>query len=218
MAFMESSEGASPNPAQKIFIAGSISIQQLDPSHQALLDAVVHDKANVLIGDAPGIDRLVQLHLAARHVQNVTVFHVGNEPRNNAGHWLTHGVQTEHPAGTRAYFTAKDMVMAQQADFGLMIWDGKSPGTYRNIQWLAAQDKPVFVFDAPKKEWSYLGLDGEQRGVGVPAELSEVIARVHVLCRTDGTGLRRSAGAPEEPVRETQRVRPVSRKPAGLER
>jgi hypothetical protein len=172
MAFMEFNTAVSRNHTPKVFIGGSISITQLDPDPLELLDVSIDDQAAVLIGDAPGIDRLVQLHLASRHARNITVFHVGNQPRNNVGHWPAHSVSTAHPFGTRAYFTAKDIAMARQANFGLMIWNGQSPGTSRNIEQLSAQDKPVFVFDTLKRDWSLLGLDGVPRGPGASVEFS----------------------------------------------
>ena len=46
----------------------------------------------------------------------------------------------------RAFFTAKDIEMAQDADYGLMIWDSKSTGTLSNVMELLAQEKKSVVF------------------------------------------------------------------------
>jgi hypothetical protein len=39
----------------------------------------------------------------------------------------------------------KDMAMAQDADCGLMIWDGKSQGTKFNIENMTKLGKEVFI-------------------------------------------------------------------------
>jgi probable addiction module antidote protein len=41
--------------------------------------------------------------------------------------------------------------MAREADFGLMIWDGKSPGTILNVLRLAIAGKIAVLFNVPEK-------------------------------------------------------------------
>jgi probable addiction module antidote protein len=41
--------------------------------------------------------------------------------------------------------------MAREADFGLMIWDGKSPGTVLNVLRLALAGKVAVLFNIPRK-------------------------------------------------------------------
>jgi probable addiction module antidote protein len=42
--------------------------------------------------------------------------------------------------------------MAQEADFGLMIWDGRSPGTVLNVLRLALAGKIAVLFDVPGRD------------------------------------------------------------------
>jgi probable addiction module antidote protein len=42
--------------------------------------------------------------------------------------------------------------MAREADFGLMIWDGKSPGTVLNLLRLAIAGKIAVLFNVPNKD------------------------------------------------------------------
>jgi probable addiction module antidote protein len=42
--------------------------------------------------------------------------------------------------------------MAREADFGLMIWDGKSPGTVLNVLRLAIVGKIAVLFNVPDKD------------------------------------------------------------------
>ena len=45
-----------------------------------------------------------------------------------------HSVTSDLAPGSRAYFTAKDLAMAEAADYGLMMWDATSAGTLSNEQ------------------------------------------------------------------------------------
>lgn len=57
------------------------------------------------------------------------------------GHWPVQRVETSHSPGSRAFFTAKDIRMAELADIGLMVWDTKSTGTLSNVIELLARRK-----------------------------------------------------------------------------
>jgi hypothetical protein len=46
--------------------------------------------------------------------------------------------------------------MVQEADYGLMLWDGKSRGTLTNIVDLVRQGRPVVVYVAPAKTFATL--------------------------------------------------------------
>ncbi|WP_252384812.1 hypothetical protein, partial [Escherichia coli] len=78
--------------------------------------------------------------------ENATVFSSSNHPRNNLGGWHVHVVDSEYAPGTRAFFTAKDLKMAEIADYGLMVWDSQSTGTLSNIIELLRQNKYSAVF------------------------------------------------------------------------
>jgi hypothetical protein len=43
--------------------------------------------------------------------------------------------------------------MAQHADYGLVLWDGKSAGAINNVFELLSQNKPVAVYFSPNKEF-----------------------------------------------------------------
>ncbi len=108
-----------------IFVSGSRSIKALPTEARDTLDRYIRDGNPILVGDAPGADALVQRYLSDRSYQNVTVCHVGNTARNNLG------FDTIRVDGNKQ--ADKDAYMAEHADHGLAIWDGKSPGTAKNI-------------------------------------------------------------------------------------
>lgn len=130
----------------KVFIAGSMNIKNLDRKVKERIDTIVDSHLEVVIGDADGADTSVQWHLFNHGGAKATVFCSGTEPRNNVGEWPVECVQTKFAQGSRAYFTAKDLRMAEVADYGLMIWDTKSTGTLSNVLELLARKKKSVVF------------------------------------------------------------------------
>jgi probable addiction module antidote protein len=134
-----------------IFIGGSRHISRLPPEVKKRLDNVIASRHQVVVGDANGADRAVQKHFFDASYCNVTVFCSGAAPRNNLGSWTTHKVDV--PKGTKGFqfHAAKDREMAREADFGLMIWDGQSPGTVLNVLRLVQAGKISVLFNVPEK-------------------------------------------------------------------
>jgi hypothetical protein len=130
----------------KIFAAGSLNIRHLHPLFLERLRNVVASNMEVLIGDADGADKAIQEFLQEMGAALVTVYCSGPQARNNIGGWPIRVVSSEAEPGTRAFFTAKDLEMAKVADYGLMVWDGKSTGTLSNAIELLKRGKKSVVF------------------------------------------------------------------------
>ena len=130
-----------------IFIGGSRDIVVLpDPRSSGSARSLPHEHG-VLIGDAPGADAEVQGLLAGYGYEHVGVFHAGKEPRHNLGDWAAYHVPPPPGARGFAVHAEKDREMARRADYGLMIWDGASPGTFLNVLRLALIASPCVVYD-----------------------------------------------------------------------
>ncbi|MBS2782717.1 hypothetical protein [Aeromonas salmonicida] len=129
-----------------IFVAGSITIKKLDPLIVERLKKIVDKKFSVVVGDAKGVDSSVQHELLQMGCNTTTVFSSSSKPRNNLGGWPVNVVETHYKEGTREFYTAKDIQMAERADCGLMIWDAKSPGTLSNVIELLYRNKYSVVF------------------------------------------------------------------------
>ncbi len=129
-----------------VFIAGSMDIKHLDSAFMDRLDNVIGSKLDIVVGDADGVDTSVQDYLVQRGAASVTVYCSGTAPRNNVGRWRVKTVESAHKAGSRAFFTEKDVKMAYSADYGLMLWDAKSTGTLSNVIELLTQRKKSVVF------------------------------------------------------------------------
>ena len=129
-----------------IFVAGSITIKELDPLIIERLKKIVDKKYRVVVGDANGVDSSVQQALLKLQCDDTTVFSSSPKPRNNLGAWPVNVVKTEFRRGTREFYTAKDLQMAEKADCGLMVWDCRSPGTLNNVVELLLRNKYSVVF------------------------------------------------------------------------
>ena len=130
-----------------IFIGGSRDIIELPEPAVARIGAIVAAEHGVLIGDAPGADAEAQSLLAGYGYEHVGVFHAGKEPRNNLGDWAAYHIPPPARARGFAVHVQKDREMARRADFGLMIWDGASPGTALNVLRLAVIGSPCVVYE-----------------------------------------------------------------------
>ena len=137
----------------KIFIAGSMNIKHLDAQVKIRIDKIMAQDFEVVVGDADGVDASVQTYLFDHGIQKATVFCSGKKARNNVGKWPVHHVETSHSEGSRAFFTAKDILMAEMADYGLMIWDTKSTGTLSNVMELLTRKKSSVVYINKEKQF-----------------------------------------------------------------
>jgi hypothetical protein len=136
----------------KVFIGGSQSITKLPTTVAARIDKIVESDFTVLIGDAGGVDACVQKYLAEKAYANALVFCTG-ACRNNAGGWKT--VVISANAGEKGFdfYALKDREMASEADYGLMVWDGKSKGTLNNVLNLLDENKSALVFFSPEESF-----------------------------------------------------------------
>jgi nucleoside 2-deoxyribosyltransferase len=138
----------------KVFIAGSRRLSRLGADVWRRIDNIIEKGFTVLIGDANGVDKAVQQYLVARHYSAVIVFCMEDGCRNNAGGWTTRVVVS--PDASRhdfAHFSTKDREMVREADYGLMLWDGRSRGTLTSTIGLVRKGKPVVVYLAPEKSF-----------------------------------------------------------------
>lgn len=138
----------------KVFIAGSRRVSRLSNDTKRRIDNIVDKGFTVIVGDANGVDKAVQRYLKTRMYKNVVVFCMEDSCRNNLGDWPTRKVSAGSP-GRRdfAYYATKDRAMVQDADYGLMLWDGRSRGTLTSVVHLVRLGKPVVVYFAPERSF-----------------------------------------------------------------
>ncbi|KMN48963.1 hypothetical protein VL04_03530 [Chromobacterium violaceum] len=134
-----------------VFIGGSRHVSRLPIEVKKRLDNVINNNHRVIVGDANGVDKAVQKYCLDAAYKKVTVFYSGANFRNNLGQWSTHRVETSKALKGFQFYAAKDREMAREADFGLMIWDGKSPGTVLNVLRLMLAGKIAVLYNVPEK-------------------------------------------------------------------
>ncbi|MCI0660570.1 MAG: hypothetical protein L0220_05795 [Acidobacteria bacterium] len=136
----------------KVFIGGSQSITKLPATVAARIDKIVEGDFTVLIGDARGVDACVQKYLAEKAYANALVFCTGI-CRNNAGGWKTMVVIADAGETGFDFYALKDWEMAREADYGFMVWDGKSKGTLNNVLNLLCENMSTLVFLSPDESF-----------------------------------------------------------------
>lgn len=140
----------------KVFIAGPRVLSSLDKEVQnRLLNIIDHD-LTVIVGDANGIDQAVQQFLHDRHYRNVIVYASRGKSRNNLGDWPVEDVAVPDKVKGFDFYAAKDIKMTRDTDYGFMIWNGKSKGTFNNIVNLTKQHKKVLLYFTPHKKFYVL--------------------------------------------------------------
>lgn len=132
-----------------IFIAGAKVIRCLDEAVIQKLDSIYQKGYDVLVGDCDGVDSSVQKYYAGLNYSKVTVYASNGIVRNCVGHWSVKAIYVSSKLKGFDYYQQKDIAMAEDADYGFMIWDGNSKGTLNNIVNLLFRNKKVLVYLAP---------------------------------------------------------------------
>ncbi len=130
----------------KIFIAGAKSIKDINDDVKVKLSSISDKRYDVLVGDCSGVDTAVQRFFFSHNYSKITVFASNGKARNNLGNWPINSVVVKDGVKGFDFYRQKDIAMAKEADFGFMIWDGKSKGTLNNIIELVKQDKQVLIY------------------------------------------------------------------------
>ena len=136
-----------------VFFGGSRSLGRLNPAIKARLHNLITNKHTVLIGDAKGADKAVHSFFAGEGYKDVIVYCMNGKCRNNVGGWQVRAIDSDSRKKDFAYFAMKDIQMSFDADYGFMIWDGRSKGTLNNVLNLIQQNKYALVYISPKKEF-----------------------------------------------------------------
>jgi hypothetical protein len=140
----------------KVFIAGSRALSRLNADVKHRIDTMVDKGFTILVGDANGADKAVQRYLAEKHFRNVIVHCMAGNCRNNVAGWPTREIAAAPGARGFAYYSTKDLAMARDAEYGLMLWDGESKGTLNNVINMVQQNKMVVVYFSPKRKFQNL--------------------------------------------------------------
>ena len=136
----------------KVFISGSISIKKLPQEVKNSIDKIINQNFEILVGDASGIDTLIQNYCLSLNYFNVTIYSISMLPRYKASeNFKTKYIEVLNSIKKeRERQQQKDRAMTMDSEFTFAIWDGKSKGTYDNILRGLENNKKLKVYLSKK--------------------------------------------------------------------
>ncbi|MBC2580586.1 hypothetical protein [Clostridium sp. DJ247] len=134
-----------------VFIAGPRAVSLLNKHVKERLKNIIFNNFTILVGDANGVDKAIQKFCYELNYNRIKVYATKGNARNNIGKWEVIKVEVSSDKKGFDYYAAKDLEMAKSADYGFMIWNGKSKGTFNNIINLAMLNKNILVYFIPEK-------------------------------------------------------------------
>ena len=169
-------------PTSSVFVAGSRQISRLPAEVKTRLDTMIEKGFQILVGDA-NADKAVQRYLVDKSYPNVLVHCMKDHCRNNIGHWPTRQLVAPHGARVSSTSRSKTARWQNSAEYGLMLWDGKSKGTINNVLTLSRQHKPVVVYVAPTKEFQTVRALEDLKGLlakGDPESVEHLVSDLNL--------------------------------------
>ncbi|MBU6280573.1 MAG: hypothetical protein KGN78_15145 [Actinomycetales bacterium] len=129
-----------------VMLAGSRHISSLPAPASEKVRELMNQGTWFLVGDAPGVDCAFQALLATAQYKRVVVFTALDSARHNFGGWEVRCIDSGLKSKGAAMHTAKDRQMVRNAESGLVVWDGNSPGTLANVIDFVDEEKPCLVW------------------------------------------------------------------------
>lgn len=140
-----------------VFVSGSRKISRINDLIRERIKNIVEQGFQIVVGDANGADKALQKFLDDVRYSNVLVFCSGASCRNNVGNWEVRKIDVPPNVKGRDFYTQKDKAMAKEADYGFVLWDGKSAGSVSNVFELLRQGKKSVVYLSPEKRFINIG-------------------------------------------------------------
>jgi hypothetical protein len=131
----------------KVFISGSIAIKKLPLCVEESINTIIKDGMEILVGDADGIDTMVQNYCKRLNYCNVTVYSIYPLPRYMASDFRRkYIIPRSNSKKERERQQEKDAAMTVDSYYSFVIWDGKSKGSYKNIIRALESQKKVKLY------------------------------------------------------------------------
>ena len=204
-----------PGAEAVIYLAGSrvgVSTGRLPQSVRDRVGTIVRRGMRVVIGDANGADRALQMLLRELGHKDVSVIVGGTGRVRNLADpdWPVERIGADSPLTGKALMTIKDEAMGERATHGLMVWsdvytnrfgrESVSSGTLRNVWQLLSAGKPVALFYVPADRFFDLKSLDDYENLVLPLTAPITQRYWHgKLARPDGSG----ANETEAPAQET---------------
>lgn len=160
----------------RVFLFGSRDVYGIPGVVTQQLEKIIEEtngEVEFIIGDASGVDASFHKALSSIGATRISKVYSMDAPRNNVYELavkkfissydpekleVSIGAEGEEPTiiqnvskpddlkFNREYYEFKDKKMREDCTFAICIWDGKSKGTFTNINVLKAQGKYVYVY------------------------------------------------------------------------
>lgn len=130
----------------RIMIVGSHTITELDHKVKMMISKLCGDGWHILVGDHSGLDTALQEYLMDMHTDWVQVYTARPQPSHNLDRWPVSRPPKDGRWSKAPRYLQNTLAMADAADFGMVLWDGRSMGTYFVIASLIEQGKSVWVY------------------------------------------------------------------------
>ena len=160
----------------RVFLFGSRDVAGMPDVVVAHLKSILDQtggNVEFIVGDASGIDASFHKALSSIGAASKTTVYCMDTPRSNRYDLKTKVFNTEYDPDTkklvisnegtvlltldniekpeditynREYYEFKDRQMRKDCTFAICIWDGKSKGTFNNINGLKILDRYVYVY------------------------------------------------------------------------
>jgi len=131
-----------------VFISGSIAIKKLPIEVIKSIKTIIQKGMTILVGDALGVDTLVQELCNKENYFNVIIYTITATPRYKANQQFKEKniFVPQEIRAQRERQTYKDKAMNKESIFALVVWDGMSRGSYANIIRALRGNKQVKVY------------------------------------------------------------------------
>lgn len=131
----------------KVFISGSISIKRLPACVEDSIKKIISAKLEILVGDANGIDTMVQNYCKQLNYNAVIVYSIYKMPRYKINDFNNKYIIVQSESNKeRERQQEKDAAMTMDSEYSFVIWDGKSKGSYNNILRAINNNKKIKLY------------------------------------------------------------------------
>lgn len=137
-----------------VFISGSIAVKKIPNEVEISISRIIEENMSILVGDADGMDAMVQDYCKRKNYKNVTVYSIYSSPRYKIPEFNKKHIDADTESKKeRERQKAKDTAMTEDSDYSLVVWDGKSKGSYQNILRAIKNEKKVKVYLQPESRY-----------------------------------------------------------------
>lgn len=140
---------------KSVFINGSISIKKLPEEVVKSINKIIHQNFEILVGDASGVDTLVQNYCKSMGYSHVIVYSIYKFPRYKGSEsFKTKYIEvSSNIKHERERQQEKDRAMTLESQFTFTIWDEKSKGSYANILRALENHKKIKIYLTHRKQF-----------------------------------------------------------------